>query len=275
MGTTAAPAAVARSPPPADVVINAPSYLDPVSRSSCGQTTRGSLRSRFMSALVRFFSSSVGTKVLIALTGLGFAGFLVTHLAANLLVLVSADAYNEYSHKLISNPLIYLAEAGLVLLFVTHAYKAITNFARNKAARPQGYDTTRRAGHTSRKTLASTTMIVTGTWLLLFIVIHLKLFKFGTWYDTPDGSMRDLARLVNEDFQKPFYVVFYVLSMAVVGLHLRHGLSSAFQSLGLNHPRYNGFILKAGLTVAVVMALGFAAIPIVIFLKFFLAGGRS
>ncbi len=227
-----------------------------------------------MSAFVRFFSSSVGTKVLIALTGLGFAGFLVTHLAANLLVLVSPHAYNEYSHKLISNPLIYVAEAGLALLFVTHAVKAILNFVANKRARPAGYEQKRRAGHTSRKSLASTTMIVTGTWLLLFIVIHLKTFKFGPWYDTPDGSMRDLARLVDEEFRQPLYVVFYVLSMAVVGLHLRHGLSSAFQSLGLNHPRYNGLILKAGLTVAVLMALGFAAIPIVIFLTF-LTGGRS
>ena len=224
-----------------------------------------------MSALVRFFSSSVGTKVLIALTGLGFAGFLVMHLGANLLVLVSPHGYNEYSHKLISNPLIYLAEAGLALLFVTHAVKAVLNFFANKRARPAGYETKRRAGHTSRKTLASTTMIVTGTWLLVFIIVHLKTFKFGPWYDTPDGSMRDLARLVNEDFRKPFYVVFYVLSMGVVGLHLRHGLSSAFQSLGVNHPRYNGLILKTGLVVAILMGLGFAAIPIVIFF----AGGRS
>ena len=224
-----------------------------------------------MSALLRFFSSSVGTKVLIALTGLGFAAFLVTHLAANLMVLVDVHAYNEYSHKLVSNPLIYIAEAGLVLLFVTHAFKAIANYARNRGARPEGYSLKRRAGHTSRKTLASTTMIVTGTWLLVFIVIHLKLFKFGTWYDTPDGTMRDLARLVNEDFQKPLYVVFYVLSMAVVGLHLRHGLSSAFQSLGIDHPKYTPLILKAGLIVAIAMSLGFAAIPLVIFLT----GGRS
>ena len=132
----------------------------------------------------------------------------------------------------------------------------------------------KRAGHTSRKTLASTTMIVTGTWLLLFIVIHLKTFKFGPWYDTPRRAMRDLRGWCTRSSSKPFYVVFYVLSMAVVGLHLRHGLSSAFQSLGVDHPRYNGFILKAGLTVAILMALGFAAIPIVIYLSSS-AGGRS
>jgi succinate dehydrogenase / fumarate reductase cytochrome b subunit len=223
-----------------------------------------------MSVIGRFFSSSVGTKVLIALTGLGFAGFLVTHLAANLMVLVSPVAYNEYSHKLVTNPLIYLAEAGLVLLFATHVYKAISNYLANRRARPHGYDTKRRAGHTSRKSLASTTMIVTGLWLLLFIVVHLKTFKFGTWYETPEG-MRDLARLVNEEFRRPFFAVFYVLSMAVVGLHLRHGLSSAFQSLGIDHPRYTPFILKAGILVAIVFGLGFALIPIVIFFT----GGRA
>jgi succinate dehydrogenase / fumarate reductase cytochrome b subunit len=223
-----------------------------------------------MSTLLRFASSSVGTKILIALTGLGFAGFLVTHLAANLLVLVDPVGYNEYSHALISNPLIYVAEAGLVLLFVIHAFKAVTNYFANRAARPQGYAHTRRAGHTSRKSLASTTMIVSGLWLLLFIVVHLKTFKFGIWYETEPGGMRDLARLVFEKFKQPLNVAFYVLSMVVVGLHLRHGLSSAVQSLGINHPRYTPLLMKAGMVVAVVMALGFALIPIVIFFT----GGR-
>jgi succinate dehydrogenase / fumarate reductase cytochrome b subunit len=223
-----------------------------------------------MSNLLRFFSSSVGTKVLIALTGLGFAGFLVMHLAANLLVLVDPHAYNTYSHKLISNPLIYVAEAGLVLLFLTHAYKATFNFLRNREARGSAYAKKAWAGHTSRKSLGSTTMILSGVWLLAFTVLHLKTFKFGPWYDTPDG-MRDLARLVDEVFRGPGYVLFYVLSMVVVGLHLRHGLSSAFHSLGIEHRRYTPVILKAGLVIAALMGLGFAIIPIVIFLT----GGRS
>jgi succinate dehydrogenase / fumarate reductase cytochrome b subunit len=223
-----------------------------------------------MSSLIRFVSSSVGTKVLIALTGLGFAGFLVIHLAANLLVLADAHAYNTYSHKLISNPLIYIAEAGLALLFLTHAFKAVFNFLRNREARGGAYAKQQRAGHTSRKSLASTTMIVTGLWLLAFMVLHLKTFKFGPWYETPDG-MRDLSQLVYEVFRGPGYVLFYVLSMAVVGLHLRHGLSSAFQSLGIDHPRYTPIILKAGLAIAILLGLGFAIIPVVIFLT----GARS
>jgi len=221
-----------------------------------------------MSSLLRFLSSSVGTKILIALTGLGFALFLVTHLAANLLVLVNTQAYHEYSHKLITNPLIYVAEGGLVLLFLVHAFKAIAVTLKNRAARGGSYAVKTRAGHTSRKNLASTTMIVTGIWLLLFIVIHLKTFKFGPWYDTPDG-MRDLSRLVHEVYREPFHVAFYILSMVVVGMHLSWGLSSAFQSVGLEHPRYNGLIRGAGLAIAIVMAVGFALIPAVIYF-----GGR-
>jgi succinate dehydrogenase / fumarate reductase cytochrome b subunit len=221
-----------------------------------------------MSSLLRFLSSSVGTKILVALTGLGFAGFLVLHLAANLLVLVDEHGFNAYSHKLITNPLIYLAEAGLVALFVTHAFKGVAVTLRNRRARGQGYAVKHRAGHTSRKSLASTTMIVTGLWLLLFIVVHIKTFKFGPWYETPDG-MRDLSRLVHEVYREPIHVVFYVLSMVVVGMHLSWGLSSAFQSMGIEHPRYNAFIRGAGLTIAVIMGLGFALIPVVIYL-----GGR-
>jgi succinate dehydrogenase / fumarate reductase, cytochrome b subunit len=221
-----------------------------------------------MSSLLRFLSSSVGTKVLVALTGLGFAGFLVTHLAANLLVLVDTQAYHKYSHALISNPLIYIAEAGLVALFATHAFKGIAVTLRNRRARGQGYEVKKRAGHTSRKSLASTTMIVTGIWLLLFTIIHLKTFKFGPWYETPEG-MRDLSRLVHEVYREPLHVVFYVLSMIVVGLHLSWGLSSAFQSMGLEHPRYNSLVRNAGLAIAIVMGVGFALIPVVIYF-----GGR-
>jgi succinate dehydrogenase / fumarate reductase, cytochrome b subunit len=221
-----------------------------------------------MSSLSRFLSSSVGTKILVALTGLGFAAFLLTHLAANLLVLVDPHGYNEYSHKLISNPLIYIAEAGLVVLFLVHAFKATMVTLRNREARGRGYALKRRAGHTSRKSLASSTMIVTGIWLLLFVVVHLKTFKFGPWYDTPDG-MRDLSRLVHEVYREPLHVAFYVLSMVVVGMHLSWGLSSAFQSMGVEHARYNGFIRGAGLAVAILMAAGFALIPVVIYF-----GGR-
>jgi succinate dehydrogenase / fumarate reductase cytochrome b subunit len=224
-----------------------------------------------MSSLLKFFSSTIGTKVLIGLTGLAFFGFLVTHLAGNLLVLFDREAFNAYSHKLISNPLIYIAELGLLVIFVVHAWKAVMVTIKNKRARPSAYAQKKWAGGASRKTMSSTSMIVTGLTILLFIIIHLKHFKFGTYYTEATTGYRDLAQLVLETFVSPIWVAWYVLVMVLIGMHLRHGISSAFQSLGLEHPRYSGFVRAAGVVLAILMAGGFALIPIYIFVT----GGRS
>src|SRR5262249_1819830 len=120
--------------------------------------------------------SSVATKLLLALTGLALFGFLVFHLAGNLLVFLGPGEYNEHPHSLISNPLIVPAELGLLAVFLLHIYKAVTNYARNKAARPVAYGVKKWAGGPSRKSLGSTTMIWTGLATLLFVAIHLKLF---------------------------------------------------------------------------------------------------
>ena len=216
-----------------------------------------------MSNRLRFFSSSVGTKILIAVTGLSLFGFLIVHLAGNLLLLVGPAAFNHYSHKLISNPLVYIAEAGLGALFVLHVFKALTNWASNRSARPVGYQLKQWAGYTSRKTVASTTMIYTGVVTFIFVLLHLKTFKFGTWYQVAEEpEVRDLYRLTLEVFTNPLYVGFYVLCMVLIFLHLRHGLSSAMQSLGLNHPRYNPIVLTIGTILAVLIGGGFAFIPI-------------
>lgn len=221
-----------------------------------------------MSNRVSFLSSTVGTKILIAITGLAMFVFLIAHMSANLLLFVGPEAYNSYSHTLISNPAIYVAEAGLVALFLIHVYKALTNWARNRHARPLGYEKKEWAGHTSRKTVASTTMIYTGVVIFAFTILHLITFKFGTWYETTHHGepMRDLHRLVVEVFQKPVYVIFYTVVMVLVLLHLRHGVSSAFQSLGWNHPRYNRLIMAAGYLFAVLIGVGFALPPIWIYL---------
>ena len=217
-----------------------------------------------MPSRVRFTSSTVGTKVLIAITGLAMFLFLIGHLAGNLLLLVGPEAFNGYSHKLISNPLIYVVEAGLVAIFLIHVFKAALNWFHNRSARPGGYEKKTWAGHTSRKTVASSTMIYTGLFLFAFVVLHLKTFKYGPWYETVENGVivRDIYRLTIEVFQNPAYVAFYVVSMAIVFMHLRHGVSSAFQSLGANHPRYNRLILAGGYFFAILLGLGFAFIPV-------------
>lgn len=220
--------------------------------------------------LKSFLSSTVGTKVLIAVTGLGLFIFLILHLIGNTLFFVGPETFNEYSHALISNPAIYLIEAGLLLVFVLHVFKAATNWAANRRARPAGYHLKKPAGHTSRKGLSSTTMIVSGAITFVFVVLHLRTFKFGPWYETA-GGVRDLHRLMVEVFSHPVYVVSYVVCMILIGMHLRHGIASAFQSLGANHPRYTPGLVRLGTTLAILIGGGFAIIPVLVFLF----GGRS
>src|SRR3972149_6035258 len=204
-----------------------------------------------------------------ALTGLALIGFLVVHLAGNLLVFSSADAFNAYSHKLASTPLIYIAEAGLVALFVAHFVTSFVLTRKNRAARRVAYSASGRAGHTSRKDLASSTMIVSGVVLLAFAVLHVKTFKFGPAYASGgDSEVRDLYRLVMEVFQKPGYVLWYVAAMVLVGFHLWHGFGSAFESLGVAH---RPGLRLLGQAVAVGLAGGFLLIPVAVYLWL---GGR-
>src|SRR6188472_3706668 len=122
----------------------------------------------------RVFTSSVGTKLLIGLTGLALFAYLILHLAGNALIFLGQDTFNEYSHTLISNPLIAPIEIGLLLIFLLHVYKAATMWVANQAARPVRYQKKSPAGHTSRKSLSSSTMIVTGSVVFLFVLVHVK-----------------------------------------------------------------------------------------------------
>jgi succinate dehydrogenase / fumarate reductase cytochrome b subunit len=214
----------------------------------------------------RAFSSSVGTKLLMGLTGLALFAYMVLHLAGNALVLAGPDVFNAYSDTLISNPLILPVELGLLAIFVVHIYKAIVMWRANKAARPIGYAKKEMAGHTSRKSLASSTMIASGLLLLLFVIVHVKQFKFGTWYQVAGSEeIRDLYRTEIEIFQQPLWVAFYVLGPLLVGLHLRHGIASAFQSLGLDHPVYTRRLTAISVLFAILIGGGLALIPVLIF----------
>jgi succinate dehydrogenase / fumarate reductase cytochrome b subunit len=217
-----------------------------------------------------FYSSTVGSKLLVAVTGISLVGFLVAHLVGNLLVYLGPETFNEYSHKLIANPLVYPAEAGLVLLFLLHAWKTIQLTISSQKARPVAYVVKHRAGHTSRKSFASSTMIWSGLFLLVFVPIHVWTFKYGAYYATA-GGVRDLYRLVIEIFRKPGYVLFYIVAMTLVGFHLWHGVSSAFQTMGADTPRFTPAMRKVGWTLAVILAVGFMSIPVWVFF----AGGRS
>jgi succinate dehydrogenase / fumarate reductase cytochrome b subunit len=196
-------------------------------------------------------------------------GYLALHLVGNALVFAGPRLFNEYSHQLVSNPLIVPIEAGLLIVFLLHIYKAVTNVFANTAARPVRYTRRARAGHTSRKSLASSTMIWSGLLLLVFVAIHVKQFKFGTWYPSAaDADVRDLYRTELEVFKRPLWAAFYALCTVVAGLHLRHGIASGVQSLGINHPVYTKRLTVWSLLFAIVIGGGLASIPIIVYLTF-------
>jgi succinate dehydrogenase / fumarate reductase cytochrome b subunit len=213
-------------------------------------------------------SSSVGTKLLIGLTGAALFVYMVLHLAGNALIFAGPELFNEYSHVLISNPLILPIEIGLLAIFLVHIYKTVTMWRANRAARPVAYEKKEPAGHTSRKSIASSTMIGSGLFILVFVIIHVKQFKFGTWYQVTDSTVRDLYRTEVEVFQNPLWVAVYVAATLLVGLHLRHGFASAFQSLGLDHPVYTRRLTALGIVFAVLIGAGLAIIPIWVYFSY-------
>lgn len=221
-----------------------------------------------------FFRTTVGKKFLVAITGLLFAGFLVTHMSANLLLLFDGDAYNKYSHTLITNPLLPVAEIGLIVFLVTHFALALYLAAKNQAARPVKPATQPPAGDPKRANVMSRTMALTGLLTLAFLVLHLWTFKYGTHYTTVvDGiEMRDLFRLVVEKFQSPLYVAWYCFSLVLLGGHLSHGIAATAQSLGftgVRKPRWQ----SAAMTASWLLVGGFLIQPI--FLYFGITfGGR-
>ncbi len=220
------------------------------------------------SAVSRYFTSSIGRKQLIALTGLGLCGFLVAHLLGNFTLFIGSDAFNIYAHKLMSlGPLVYIAEAGLAAMFALHLGLAIKMTIENKTARGQKYYMKTRTGR--GETLMSATMPYTGLILFVFLILHILQFKFGPVYNTEvDGVfMRDLYRTVVEYFQSPLNTAWYVIAMAAAAMHTAHGFQSAFQTFGFNHGTWTPKLKILGIAYAVFVAGGFAAVSIFLHVK--------
>ncbi|MCO5112793.1 MAG: succinate dehydrogenase cytochrome b subunit [Bdellovibrionaceae bacterium] len=211
-----------------------------------------------------YFTSTVGRKQLVAVGGLGLALFLFTHMAANMLILFSPKAYNIYSHKLITNPLIYIAELGLLGLLFLHMMLTMALVFRNWGARKKAYAI--RPKGKAAATLSSRTMWFQGSVILLFLISHLLTFKFGEYYSvTYDGvEMRDLHRLVVEVFQNPAYVVGYMFCLVLLYGHLKHGVSSLFQSFGLSNV-HEKVISAVGWIYGLVVVGGFISQPIYVY----------
>jgi succinate dehydrogenase / fumarate reductase cytochrome b subunit len=216
-----------------------------------------------MRRLTRFLASTIGRKMLMGASGLLLLAFLAAHLTGNLLVFAGRDTFNHYSDTLVRNPLIYVAELGLLVLFGAHFLTGFLVTRGNRSARPVRYEVKRRAGGASHKSVASTTMILSGIFLLLFVPLHLWTFKFGPHYESPaDPGVRDIHRLVLEEFHEPLVVAWYVGAMVIIGFHLWHAFASGLESLGVNdHPA----LRRVGQVLAVAITVGFVAIPLAIF----------
>ncbi|MEA5451014.1 succinate dehydrogenase cytochrome b subunit [Leptolyngbya sp. CCNP1308] len=221
------------------------------------------------SPLLRFYRSSLGKKLITGATGLALVAFVLAHMVGNLLLFIGSDAYNAYALLVSNFGVVYYAfELALTAIVVLHAWVGIEIFWRKRKARPVGYSTYQSAGGPSYQTLSSRTMIVTGSVLAVFLVFHLRTFRFGTYYITQlDGeTVRDLARLVIEDFHRLPYVVGYSVILLLLGSHLRHGLWSALQSIGLLHRGIRPLAYGASGAIAGGIAIGFLLLPWAIYL---------
>ncbi|NND71140.1 MAG: succinate dehydrogenase cytochrome b subunit [Rhodothermales bacterium] len=231
------------------------------------------------SKLKHFATSPIGRKVFTGVTGLGLTLFALAHMAGNLLYFSSdPNAYNKYGHKLAElGILLYIIEIGLVAFFVYHIFLGISIYLGKRKARPQNYEKYASAGKPSRQTLASRSMIITGLILFAFLILHILSFKYGPsvsdgYVVTVDGEeIRDLKRLMDEKFSTPLYAFGYPAVMILLAVHLRHGIWSAFQSLGATNPRLSPIIYTAGGIVAILLAIGFLVLP----LSIYFSGGAA
>lgn len=212
-----------------------------------------------------YLTSTLGRKFLVGVSGLALSIFVLTHMLGNLLIFAGPEAYNLYSHKLVTNPFIYLAETGLLVLFIMHLGLATRLSILNKCARSTCYAVT--PGGDKGTSLIAKTMWHQGMIILIFIVLHLITFKFGVEYTgyVQDTVVRDIYALVEEVFRDPYYVSGYLVALLVLGFHLSHGVGSAFRSIGFNHPAYDPKIQLFSKIYAIVVTVGFMSQPLYLF----------
>ncbi len=213
-------------------------------------------------------SSSLGKKYIMGITGLLLCGFLVTHLAGNLLMYVSPAVYNEYAHTLHKQEvLIKVAEVGLLVLFGLHLYLAFSLTKHNRDARGVAYEVSKtKNGSEQAPVRTDAWMMWSGVVILGFLIVHLSDFHLES---SPDIAYKTEAGEHKEPFAKaiavltnPIHAGIYIAGTIFLCAHLSHGFSSAFRSLGISHPKYNRFIRVLGYFFAVIFGLGFATFPI-------------
>ena len=234
-----------------------------------------------MNALTRsavaYWQSSIGKKLIVAVTGLAMVLFLAGHLTGNLLIYAGREAFNEYAkflHDAGHGALIWVARIGLLVVVVLHVWATILLTRENKAARKKEYE----YQATIQASKSSRLMIWSGLTILAFIIFHILHFTVRLTYDDAefvdplDPERFDAYGMVIRGFEAGFLnflvVVFYIIAMTSLCSHLSHGVGSIFQTLGLRSKKAAGLIHKISVGYAVVIWIGFISIPIAIFFGF-------
>ena len=203
-----------------------------------------------------FFKTSVGKKMIMSTTGLCFCAFIAVHLFGNLMIYGGKNIFNSYVDHLHSlGFIINILEFGLLILGAFHVATGLTLFWQNRKARPMRYSKKKNAGG---RTIGSMTMPHTGFLTLFFLVFHLMDFHFAS---LEGQTVFDIVVIF---FAKTGHVITYVGAVIVVGIHISHGFWSAFQTLGLNHPKYMSAIKGLGIFFSLAVGTGFGFIPIFI-----------
>ena len=228
-----------------------------------------------MNLLTLPFRTTLGAKYVMALTGFGLVVFVLAHMAGNLLIFAGKDALNGYAHALEERPgLVWAARVILLAIFVLHIVLGIRLTRDNMRARPVRYV----CEDTVQANWASRHMLLTGLVVLAFVVYHLLHFTIGVTdrtnfkrnihlYQPSDLAQRpeyDVARMVVGGFQQPVVTLAYVVAMFFLALHLYHGATSWFQSLGLNGRGYDKVINWVGPVIALIVLIGNCSIPLAI-----------
>jgi succinate dehydrogenase / fumarate reductase cytochrome b subunit len=220
-----------------------------------------------MNWFTRFLSSTLGKKVIMALTGLFLISFLVIHCAINAMIFINdgGATFTHWGHFMGTNPIIRTLEIGLVLGFLLHIIQGFKLVRENYVARPVKYSNVTPPANSK---WYSRSMGLLGTLLLLFLIMHSAHFWIPNRTNQfVAGEELPIYQLMLEVFSNPVVVILYVVGCISLFWHLLHGFASAFQSLGLNHPKYNGVISFIGTAFSVIVPLIFAFMPIAIYFK--------
>jgi len=219
-----------------------------------------------MTGLMGFFRSTVGLKIIVAITGLLLIGFVVAHLLGNLQMFAGPEYMNDYAAKLKSlGPLLWIARAGLIAIFVVHLSAAIMLSVRSKRARPKSYE----YSATVQAPTSSLTMMLSGPVILGFVLLHLAHFtlhythpEYATLMD--ETGRHDVYRMVVYGFQNVTYSIIYIAALALLSMHLSHGIPSFIRTLGFNRPQLSPLVNKLGKGIAAFIFLGFVSIPVAV-----------